>query len=90
MSHSFKSEFSQHFDRHYLARPRRRICFALIALLALQGLMVAVIVSSESTRLDRKRLLVEECPPGAQFSTNYSNKQSVACQRLPVRFDTKV
>lgn len=90
MSHSLKSDSIQHFDRQYFARPRRVIVIALLGLLVAQAAMVAVIVSSESTKLDRGRLLVEECPTGLPPSSIILKKSAGACQVQPISFDTKV
>jgi len=90
MSHSSKTEFIHQFDRRFFSRPRRTILVGLLALLTLQALMVAVIVSSESNKLDRARQLVEECPPGSLPSSIISKKRFGSCERLPIRFDTKV
>ena len=90
MSQLAKSDFIQRFDRQYFARPRRAVLVALAALLALQALTVAVIVSSESTKLDSGRRLVEECPPGSTPNLQTLSKRGAACRPLAIRFDTKV
>ena len=90
MSHSAKSDSIQRFDRQYFARPRRAMLVALAALLALQALTVAVIVSSESTKLDSGRRLVKECPPGSTPNLQTLGKRNGACRPHAIRFDTKV
>ncbi len=90
MSHSLKTEPTHRFDQRYLARPRRIIYLVLITLLVLQTITVTVIVSSESTKLDRSQRLVEDCRSDQSSSSHNFRKQSGRCVPLPIRFDTKV
>ena len=83
-------ELKDQIARSNLTRPTSLIVVGLSALLVLQFIVVLAVLNDRSIRLQKHKLMVDDCTPGGVLSDYPRARPSGECLLTPIGFQQKV
>jgi hypothetical protein len=90
MLDQFTPKNIQHFQPSPNPGGHRAFWAMLLVLLVAQLITVLVVLGDRSDRLEKQRIIVEDCQPGPESPPSFSRQPNGECIPLPIRLPIKV
>ncbi|MEP1208988.1 MAG: hypothetical protein ABJM29_19880 [Rhizobiaceae bacterium] len=87
-------QFTPNNIKHFQPAPNpgghRAFCVVLLGMLVVQLITVLVVLEGRSDRLEKQRIIVEDCQLGPESPPTFSRQPNGECVPLPIRLPIKV